>query len=307
MVGLTLLFTSVFVVPVSEASVYFANSSSISDKGKAISSQLKQVTESLLNENTELISSKTASALSGKSNLIIAIGAEALKEVLSGPGDAPIVTVFASKASYHHVLQSFKQKNKRPLTAIYSDPDPAKQVALIKVLYGKTGSAAIISSQSSQIYIPEYQDASKRFGVRLSVLKNDAIKSSADFIRLTKNVAFLILLKDKHLFATIELDKILLSSYDINQQGVIGYSRGLVKKGGAATTYSSLPDIAGSIANQVKNQAQKSELDSPNYTSQFKVSLNKYVLRSLGLVIDNDEDEILRQIVSMMQEASTKK
>lgn len=296
-----ILLSSLFALPAWAVDIYFAESNAISDQAKSISSSLKSSTEGIVNHPIETISSKAASSMGGNSNLIVAIGPEALRDIISGQGTAPVVAVFVSKASYESILFDQKPPVKRDVSAVYSDPDPFKQVALTRILYGESSASVVIDSPSIRTYIKDYTDAAAQLGVKLIVINLDEIRSTSDFIRSTKQARSILLLKDHELFRRMPLEKILLSSYDINRQGVIGYSRGLVKNGAAATTFSSLADISTSIANHVGNIEKKLPLNKPGFTATFQVILNKYILRSLD-VVDTDEDVLQKKISSLLPE-----
>jgi len=291
-----ILLSQLFTLPSWAVEVYFAEQNTISDQARNISNRLKSSTQNLLTNEIETISSKAASDISGETNLIVAVGPEALLEIIAGKGTSPVVAVFVSKASYEKLLL----QNTRPITAVFSDPDPVKQVALTRLLYGQNSTSAIISSPSIHTYINDYSTAAKIFGINLIIVELNKISSSSDFINSTSQAQSIQLLKDYELFQQIPLEKVLLSSYDINRQGVIGYSQGLVRNGAAATTFSSLADIARSISKKVNLINNQRPLDKPNFTETFEVAVNKYILRSLDL-INAEEGDIKLKIVELLE------
>lgn len=290
-----------FTLPTWAVELFFAEPKSFGEQAQRITDTLKSSTGEYLQHPIESVSSNTAGALTGNTNLVVALGPEALDEVLSGPGSAPVLAVFVSKTSFETIIDRHVTSRKRPVSAVFSDPDPVKQVALVKALYGPSASSVLINSKTVNAYVEDYLQAAKTFGVNLNIVSLEDVKSSSDFIRATRSAKTLVLLKDQDLFERISLEKVLLSSYDINRQGVIGYSRGLVKNGGAATTFSSVDNIAHSIYLQVNRISENKSIEPPHYTVSFEVSLNKYVLRSLDL-IDMSEETVQNKIVSIIQE-----
>lgn len=281
--------------------MYFAAPQDFSQNSQKITNSLKSQTETTIGKSIETISSKAAGAISGDSNLLIAIGPEALKEVLQGSGDSPVVSVLVSKRSFDLIIGETSPR-KRSVSAIYSDPDPAKQIALSKVLFGVQAKGVVIKSPSSEPYLAGFNEAAQAYNVGLSVVDISSIDSSEDFIKLTRANQILFLIKDSHLFDKVPLEKVMLSSYDINKQGVIGYSKGIVTKGGgAATTYSSLADIAESIARQSDLVDKGKPLALPDFTQTFQISLNKYVLRSLDAE-RIDEKTAYKRVESLIRE-----
>jgi len=288
--------------PVLALDVYFAESSEISERGRKVAERLRAQTALLLDEEVEAISSKAASALSGQSNLIVAIGTDALIEVLKGEGNAPVVGVFISNTSFNSL--DFPETT-RNYSAIFSDPDPEKQIALLRALYGKAASTSVISTELSSVVVELYEEAAQKYGVQVNTVDVDNIKSTSDFIKLTKTKSTLTLVKDPKLFAVLPLEKILLSSYDINKQGVIGYSRGLVKNGAAATTYSAIDTIAEAIQSMANTLDKTKQLPKSGYPAKYKVSINKHILRSLDIIAE-EESVIEYKIDQILVEGSSK-
>jgi len=284
--------------------LYFAEPKGISEQGSQISNTLKTATESILQKRIETIPSKAAAAMGGDANLIVAIGSEALVDILSEAGSAPVIAVFISKGSFETIFNNSVHLKRRPFTAVFSDSDPKKQIALAKTLFGDATTTAVIASPNVETYVAGYKSAANELDVNLTIIDFDELTSTSSFIEATQAVESLFLLKDQDLFQQISLEKILLSSYDINHQGVIGYSRGIVKNGGSATTYSSLQNIAHAIALQARHIDSEKPLDKPHFTPKFEVFLNKYVLRSLD-VPDITEDAVQLKISTLI-EGSTK-
>ncbi len=280
--------------------MYFAIPHDFSPNANQAANSLKSQTEKKLLKGIESISSKAAASMSGDSNLLIAIGPEALSEVLSGSGNSPVIAVLVSKRSFESIITEAKP-TKRSISAIYSDPDPAKQVALAKAIFGLQAKGVLVQSPASEHYLQDFIAAADAYHVNLKIVDLNKINSTENFIELTRSNRILFLIKDPHLFDAVPLEKVLLSSYDINRQGTIGYSRGIVKNGGAATTYSSLADIAESIYQQSRNVDSNKSLAAPDFTQSFQVSLNKYVLRSLD-IIGLDEDAAHQKVRALMKE-----
>lgn len=292
-------------LPAKAAEVYFAEPESFGEQAKRIIATLRLSTTSYLRHPIKSVSCEVAGNISGLTNLVIALGPRSLDKVLSGSGSAPVIAVFISKTSFESIQAKYKSRNNRLVSAIFSDPDPIRQVALVKALYGPSASAVLVSSPAVQTYMSGYLAAAELFDINLKIVDLREIKSSSDFIRATRRAGALFLLKDQELMERVSLEKILLSSYDINRQGVIGYSRGLVENGGAATTYSSLDNIAHSIYLQSNQLTDSQSVSPPHYTVSFGVSLNKHILRSLNIVNMN-EDSVQNKITLMIKEGTEK-
>ncbi len=282
-VQLSILVCCLANFPVWGGDIYFAEPEELSQQNRDVSHSLKTATENYLNRKIKVVSCKTASILGKQSDLVIAIGPQAFDEMLNLHGLSPVLAVFVSNSTFIDIQKNHPTLSNKQYSAIFSEPDPYKQVALAKLLFGVSASSVIVNSPSVESIIEDYRKAARLFGVYLDVIDSDNINSTSYFIRATKNASSLFLIKDKSLFEHVPLDKILLLSYDINRQGVIGYSSGIVNNGAIATTYSSIDNIAHAIFIQSENIKLKNSLSPPHHTNSFEVSLNKYVIRSLNL------------------------
>lgn len=280
------------------STLYIASSETVNEKGETLILGLSKKLALADSVNVKFVSSQIARDISGENNLIVAIGSKSLKEVLSGQGNSPILAVFISKIKFESAVSKYGESNRR-VTAVFSEASPVRQLALAKILYGANLQAVMVSSPLSHSLILDYKRSAKDLNLSLTIVDTDDVNSPSDFITLSKDHDALILVKDMKLFDRVSLDKILLSSYDVNRQGVIGYSKGIVKNGGAATTFSDLDDIVFSIVDVYLNVRDHNALIPPTYTKQYKVKVNKYILRSLDLMVPSSNlNSIIDSLVS---------
>ncbi|MET1256982.1 hypothetical protein [Aliikangiella maris] len=258
--------------------IFIAQTDDIGERGQKLTQQLKLESQKLTDLPIDVISAKSASFLK-ENGVIITIGRKAFLESIRGNGTTPIISVFVSPDEFEKIKPT---KTERQVTAIFSEPDPLKQLALIKIILGENTKPVLVRSKDSSV-TKRYKESAILLNVNLDIVETKDIDSYVDFINRTKESSTLILEKDRELFDKVSLDKILLGSYEINKQGVIGYSKGLVSKGGMATTYSTIENIAFSIISIFNKLESEKKLKEPAYTQKFKVAINKYILRSLDL------------------------
>lgn len=122
----------------------------------AIGEDLRGGKERLINKLREELTNKTgyklpfisnteAAALNTDEDTVITLGEKGLRIVMSGEGKSKIVAAFISSDSFNRVLADFPQSS-RSLTAVYSDPDPMKQLALAVALYGENVVVGFLTS-----------------------------------------------------------------------------------------------------------------------------------------------------------------
>ncbi|MCU7927955.1 MAG: hypothetical protein KZQ97_16145 [Candidatus Thiodiazotropha sp. (ex Dulcina madagascariensis)] len=239
-----------------------------------------------------------AGDLEGPDNIVVALGEDALSEVVKGKGSSPVVAVFINRSSYQEVIKRTRPGSR--VTAVYSDPSPKRQIALIKTLLGEGASAGVIQSSGVREDVNESVLAAKELGVRLRVVEIDRHKNPKSVIESLSGVRALLLQKDKEIFETIPLDTMLVLAYDINNLGIIGYSSGVVKNGALATTYTSLEDTVNSFAVLVRKIETSGDIPPPDFSEFYSVSVNKYVMRSLELH-ERDDDAVKSSIADLLK------
>ncbi len=254
---------------------------------------------------SELVSAKTAGKLYGNNNLIIAIGEEALRTILKGPGDSRVIAAFIRRPQYE-ALVSAKKPLKRKVTAVFSDPSPSRQLALIKVLFGSKASAGIVNTSYMQPFINEYQDAAKHLGVALTVLQQDNLLSVSDLLTKTTGTKTLILNRDPILLKKFPLDDVKHQALDVNRQGLIGFSSGLVKRGGLATTYASLEDTVGTVSLGISYAKTHQDLLPQAYTKGFSIAINQQVSDVLDLLSSGSEAEMAQEIHRLLEQGGAR-
>lgn len=244
------------------------------------------------------ISSDAAGMLEGTDDILLALGEKALTKVLHGKGSNPVISVFVSKSSFDDIL---KRGVLRPVSAVYSNPSPRRQVALIKSLLGDAASVGIIRTSQTDEEVNQAASAAKQLGVRMKIADISSLRNPKSFIEALKGARTLLLQKNKKLFNLIPLDNLLVLAYDLNNLGIVGYSSGVVKNGALATTYASFENTVKSVSEIINLFYKTGNLPPAKYSRYYSVALNKYVLRSLEL---NEKDEriVLKEIAMLLKE-----
>lgn len=270
----------------------------------AIGNDLRGNEERLINKLREKLSNKTgnrlpfisnadAAALNTNEDTVITLGEKGLRIVMSGKGKSSVIAAFISSDSFNRVVAEFPQ-NTRAITAVYSDPDPMRQLALAVTLYGENVVVGFLTSDLDSNLSKRYQEAATQLGIKTRFQEVDDEYSVKRVFGTLRNTRVIVLAKDKELLERVSLEKFLYLAYDINNVGVIGYSSGLVKNGALGTTYASIDDTAKSISEIMGEDIDGKQAPKPEYSKTFSIALNKYVMRSL-LIPETDEGMVEKQ------------
>lgn len=259
----------------------------------------RQLLDNLRGRESTFLPAKAAGSLKGQGGIVVALGEGALKEVLRGDGNSPVIGVFISRSSYADVLSGVSSR--RRVTAVYSDPSPKRQIALIRALLGEGASVGVIKSSSTDEEVKQAVITAKELGVRMQVADIQRFRNPKLAVDELKGTRTLLLQKDKELFDSIPLDTLLVLAYDLNNLGIIGYSSGVVKNGALATTYTSLDDTVKSVADVIREFDSTGKIPVPDYSEYYSVVVNKYVVRSLD-IYERDEDAVKKEVASLLKE-----
>lgn len=241
-----------------------------------------------------------ADAVNAQDKIAIVAGEEALGEVFASTGSNTIIACFISRASFDRVKMAFPN-TKQHVTAIYSDPSPRRQIALIKALTG-VSSAGIISTPQASAETEDAKAAAESLGMTLYVANLERGHGKREVFKALAAAQTILLQRDQSVFDVLPLDQLIAQAYDINNKAVVGFSSGLVARNGAmATTFASTSDTAKSIAYTLREIARGRPLPSPGYPRFYSVAVNKYVMRSLGYR-DKDENTAKREVAAMLGE-----
>ncbi|MBX2808155.1 MAG: hypothetical protein KTR20_05930 [Cellvibrionaceae bacterium] len=252
----------------------------LAEQNKLIAQFSQKIERILPGHPIRFITPEAAGELSGLDNIVIALGNKALDTVNAGSGNSPVIAVFISRSAFEHSPVHAAARS----TAIFSNPSPKRQMALVKVLFGEGASVGILHSNRIDSDVDDAVAAAKALNISTKVVNFNKDTTVKQLVDALKNVKTLLLIKDRDIFQQLPLETLLLIAYDINDLGIIGYSSGVVNSGALATTYTSLDDTVASLAEFVVALKRNKTLPAPRYARSYSVSVNKYVMRSLGLV-----------------------
>ncbi len=219
--------------------------------------------------------------------IILAVGAQASRQVLQADLQTPVLSTLLPALSFSKLLEEVPNADQRrqqgKLKALFLDQPLARQLQLIRQLAPDARRIATLLGPYSQVHLPALQALSEAQGLEL----NYAVISEHDnpLATLTPLVAssdaFLVL-PDRSSFNQATARWILQLSYR-QQIPVFAYSKSYTDAGALAALHSSPELIARQAAElllrRMNNPAAWDE--EPDYPNLFNVSLNLAVVRTL--------------------------
>jgi hypothetical protein len=243
-----------------------------------------------------------AAKITATDSALVVLGSDALDVVLQGTGRIPTIAVFVAPDSYRSLLELHGGDSRtRALSAAFAEPDPLRQMALAKELYGGNARTLIVTANNDAATQKKWAMFARAIDLPLGVFVVNAQTTEKDVVaQSTLNVS-IIIEKDAAAHSRIDLGRLLADTYDINQQGVIGFSGAIIDAGGLATTYATDNELATDINSTLLQLVSAKTLIPPHYTREFKVRVNPFLLRSLNLK-DVGERELIERIQNKIEQ-----
>lgn len=214
-------------------------------------------------------------------DLYIAVGMKAAAE-LAGK-DIPVLNVFIPKSGHDGLLLENRRRG-TSYSAIYLDQPPERQIALLRAILPDARNVGVFYSAQP----PELPGMRKLFadaGMRLHEREfvpgntlNVVLESVLDVSEV------LMVMPDAVVYNPGTIRNILLTAYR-RQIPLIGISQAYVKAGALCAVFSTPEHIAGQAAGIIRRHAETGRLPAAQYPSEFEVSVNMQVARSLDLRI----------------------
>lgn len=230
------------------------------------------------------------SSIPPDTSLIITLGMKAARAASHLDTGVPVVNALISKVSADQL------GNRERQTLVFLDQPISRQINLAR-LVRKQPRLGILLGPSSHSYLPPLQKEVERQGVVMAYRELTEENQVGPLLKaLLEESNILLALPDPLIFNRKTIFNILLSSYH-NKIPVIGFSAAYVKAGALVAVYSSPEDIAGHLADIVREYQVSGNQEMPAilYPKYFSIAINHSVARSLGISLP-DEADIVRQI-----------
>ena len=237
----------------------------------------------------------TAASLPAAENpntIFVAFGPQALGAVLKRHVRGPILALYCDYSTYDELLS--RANHPKNVTAIYSNPDPLRQLVLIKVLFGPSARVTIWSTAADTALSRTQQHIASALDLSVKIISLDRGSSLRTALSTLENSNVLYFDRRIAVENKIPIDQLLIQTYDLYQTGIVGYSPAVVKAGALATTYASDDDIE-SAASLVLTRIKMGAIPPAHYPAGFHISVNRYLARSMNLA-PPDDTQIRNQI-----------
>jgi putative ABC transport system substrate-binding protein len=235
---------------------------------------------------------KRADETPGDFGLYVAVGMKAASELASR--DVPALDVLVPKAGYDKLPHTTQRT--KPRSAIFLDQPMQRQVALVRAVLPHTRNVGVLYASPP----PELSNVRRLMADRDMRVHEQAVDERHSLNDALENVLdkseVLFVLPDAEVYNPGTIRNILLTAYR-KRVPLVGISPAYVKAGALCAVFTTPEQAAIQAATIIRQYAESGKLPPPQYPSEFEVSVNMQVARSLELPVkdaDRLRDEIRR-------------
>ena len=218
--------------------------------------------------------------------VLVTVGSDALRRVLLQDARTPVVAALLPKSGFERLLREHSRRPLGSVSAVYLDQPFQRRVELIRqalpdakrvgVLFGPES----VASQNSLAQVLQAQSL---------ILESSVVPNAGALFGGLKTVLeeadVLMALADPMVYSSSTIANILLTTY---RAGIpmLAFSPAYVKAGALLAIYATPQQIGQQAAGMARQVLQGGALPASQYPSEFEISVNEHVARSLGLKID---------------------
>lgn len=225
-------------------------------------------------------------AASASARWIITMGADALRYVLSKDVKAPVLATLLPRSGFERVIKDAGKRPNANLSAVFLDQPTSRQLDLLRIALPQAQKVGVLLGAESSVIQPTLAAQIQTRGLDMVV---GTVPSGGMVFTGLKTVVddadVLLAVADPNVFNGFTISNILLTTYRARIP-VVAFSPAYVKAGALMALFST-PTQAGQQTGQMLRFAlQTGGFGAPQYPTEFAVSVNEHVARSMGFALD---------------------
>lgn len=221
-----------------------------------------------------------------ETKLIVSLGTEAFRQVNARNTGAATLAALIPRISFERVLQEANKRSGANVTALYLDQPFGRQLDLLRLVLPSTRRVGVLWGPESMAQQGLLNSALQARGMEASEGLYSEGRVLIDALRAAlAGVDVLLAVADSHVYNNSTVANILLTSYRAKTP-VLAFSPSYVKAGALLSVHSTSAQAGIQIAAMAGHFLQTGNLPANQYPTDFTVTTNEYVARSLGLNLD---------------------
>lgn len=257
----------------------------------------REVLAALARRHPNLASDADVRKLSARPGaaIYVTLGADALRVSLEAGVDGPLLSLFASNEAFRATLAELRADRRRfATTAVYAEPSPAQQLTLVRMLFRRRITVAVLLTQNTAHIEAAIRQAAQEADVDVEIQHADRNENFLRALNRLGSAQVLLAIPDRAIYSAESVRNVLEATYR-RSQAVVGFSAALVRAGTLASVYSTVEEVVAQ-ANVMIEQLSTGHLPVPQYPTYWRVAVNESVARSLNIPIDNEVRDLANSV-----------
>jgi putative ABC transport system substrate-binding protein len=221
------------------------------------------------------------------SRIVVAVGTQACRRLAESEVTAPILCVLLPRAAFEHIAQSASPKGKS-ITALLLDQPASRQMALLRLALPDRRNVAVLLGPDSSFMTSPLAAGAARHGLKLTsaqIRVPDEV--SATLQRVLSEADVLLAVPDSAVFNSGTTQNILRTTF---QRGIplVAFSPAYVTAGALLALYTTPAQVGRQAGGMLRDFLAGRALPRAQSPSEFQVSANRHVARSLGIELEDE-------------------
>jgi len=239
------------------------------------------------------VSQRTAAELGGLvgadtagTKLFIALGTDALRQLLARDLRAPVLAALIPRAGFERVMKESGARTTYPVTVLYLDQPFGRQLDLLRIAIPGVKRVGVLWGGESVQQQPALQAALR--AREMQELSGPVVSPgvpNASLNAALDDVDVLLAVADPQVYNSASIANILLATYRARVP-MLAFSPAYVKAGALLSLHSTPIQIGTQAGSVARSLLQGSAVPAALYPVDFTVTVNEYVARSMGLTLD---------------------
>lgn len=229
---------------------------------------------------------------------VVAVGAtaqRAMQDLFAADATPPpLLSLLVPRFAFERIADPVRLRG-GSLSAVFLDQPPTRQLDLIRLALPESRGVGMLVGIESKAHVIAFEKAARERGMNLVATQVETQGLFATLQSMLAEVDVLLAVPDPAIFNSQTAANILMATYR-RQVPLVGFSPAYVKAGALLAVYST-PLQIGTRGGELLRQGLAARiLPPPQWPTDFVVSVNQDVARSLGFVLHGAQiGEQLRQ------------
>ena len=217
----------------------------------------------------------------------VALGADALKDLLEAGPDGPVLALLTSSESFRAtVAATGGDRRQAPVSAIFAEAAPMQQLMLIRMIFRRRVTVGVLLTENTAHVEPLIRSAARGADLAVEIQRMERGENPIRALTRLASASVLLAVPDRSIFSAENVQAFLEATY---RRGlpVVGFSSALVRAGTLASVYSTVDEVvlqASTLIEQLANGQQP----GAQYPIHWRVAVNESVARSMNIPIDDE-------------------